>query len=44
MSKRRKQTKRPSGRDLARSFLEMIIAKGKEFERMKQEERNETDE
>ena len=38
MSKRRKQTKRPSGRDFARSFLEMIIAKGKEFERMKQEE------
>ena len=38
MSKRRKQTKRPSGRDLARSFIEMIIAKGKEFERMKQEE------
>lgn len=47
MSKRRKQTKRPSGRDFARSFLEMIIAKGKEFERMKQEERSrkkETDE
>jgi len=44
MSKRRKQAKRPSGRDIARSFLEAIIAKGKEFERMKQEERNETDE
>nr|DAK42379.1 MAG TPA: hypothetical protein [Caudoviricetes sp.] len=38
MSKRRKQVKRPGGRDLARSFIEMTIAKGKEFERMKQEE------
>lgn len=38
MSKRRKQAKRPSGRDFARSFLEAIIEKGKEFERMKQEE------
>ena len=39
MSKRRKQAKRPSGRDFARSFLEAIIAKGKELERMKQEEK-----
>ena len=47
MSKIQKQAKRPSGRDFARSFLEAIIEKGKEFERMKQEERkgkNETDE
>lgn len=45
MRKRKKQVKRPSGRDLARSFLAAMIAKGKEFERMKQqEERNRTDE
>ena len=44
MSKRRKQAKRPSGRDLARAFL-AAIAWGKEFESMKQqEERNRTDE
>nr|DAT97342.1 MAG TPA: hypothetical protein [Caudoviricetes sp.] len=45
MSKRRKQAKRPRGRDVARSFLAEIIAWGKEFERMKQqEERSRTDE
>nr|DAU72616.1 MAG TPA: hypothetical protein [Caudoviricetes sp.] len=45
MSKRRKQAKRPSGRDVSRSFLAAIIAWGKEFESMKhQEERRRTDE
>lgn len=45
MRKRHKQAKRPSGRDVARSFLAAMIAKGKEFERMKQqEERRRTDE
>lgn len=45
MSKRRKQAKRPRGRDVARSFIAAMIAWGKEFESMKQkEERNRTDE
>ena len=45
MRKRKKQVKSLSGRDVARSFLAAMIAKGEEFERMKQkEERNGTDE
>ena len=51
MRKRKKQVKRPSGRDAARSFIEAIIAQGKASEvieqvlkLMKQEERNRTDE
>lgn len=45
MRKRYKQAKRLSGRDVARSFLAAMIAKGKEFEQMKQkEERNRTNE
>lgn len=34
MRKRKKQEKRPSGRDDARSFVEAIIAERKAFERM----------
>ena len=45
MSKRRKQAKRHRGLDVARTFLEEIIAWGKKFESMKQqEERRRTDE
>ena len=39
MGKKRKKTNTPRGRDIARSFLEAIIEKGKEFERMKQVEK-----
>nr|DAR85764.1 MAG TPA: hypothetical protein [Caudoviricetes sp.] len=34
MRKRHKQSKRPSGRDVARSFAEAIIAERKAFKRM----------
>ena len=44
MRKRHKQAKRPSGRDIARSFLAAIITKGKKFESMKQQEERRTDE
>nr|DAK81863.1 MAG TPA: hypothetical protein [Caudoviricetes sp.] len=45
MRKRYKQAKIPSGRDVARSFLAEIIAWGKKFESMKQqEEQRRTDE
>lgn len=39
MSKKTKKTNTPRGRDIARAFLDAIIAKREEFERMKQVEK-----